>query len=325
MRLFPTPEQTALADAVSRSFPARFPLSRLAADTVEGAGDLRALNALGVLGLACGQVDPALGVAEAALIHARLGEHLVAPDVVASEMAACIAADRGDAGLLAGIVQGQQGVALGAMTPEGLILFGVAAQAWVVVLDRGTVLLAALPEDGPPRADSDAPSPAIWGLPIGLLPPVTARHAATGHVADVAALLIAAHCAGLAGRALAMAVEHVKVRRQFDKTLDHFQAIKHHCANLAIAATSALDAVNFAAWELAEARPSASLSCHTAALHALQAAHRNAALNIQIHGGMGFSDEFHAHRLVRRAHVWEAFLGGREQLLDRVAQMVTGG
>src|SRR3546814_13238165 len=49
-------------------------------------------------------------------------------------------------------------------------------------------------------------------------------------------LLIAAYATGVAEAALAGAVDYAKVREQFGKPIGSFQAIKHKCADMAIAA-----------------------------------------------------------------------------------------
>lgn len=45
------------------------------------------------------------------------------------------------------------------------------------------------------------------------------------------------------------AVEYAKVREQFGRTIATFQAVKHHCANMLVAAESAVACV----WDAARA------------------------------------------------------------------------
>jgi len=58
----------------------------------------------------------------------------------------------------------------------------------------------------------------------------------------------------------------------------------------------------------------------TAKLLAGDEALKAARFNIQVHGGMGFTDEVDAHRLLKRAHVLHQLLGDprlvRSRLLD---------
>ncbi len=123
--------------------------------------------------------------------------------------------------------------------------------------------------------------------------------------------LFAAEAAGGAGDCLKTAVEYAKVREQFGRTIATFQAIKHHCANMAVAAESATALV----WDAARAadgddRDQFRLMAAAAAASALPAYLRNAELNIQVHGGIGFTWEHDAHLHLRRAMTLRALLGG---------------
>ncbi len=108
------------------------------------------------------------------------------------------------------------------------------------------------------------------------------------------------------------AVEYAKVREQFGRTIATFQAVKHHCANMLVAAESAVAAVWDAA-RAAEPRKKGSsirLIAAAAATLAFPAYVRNAELNIQVHGGIGFTWEHDAHLHLRRALTLQALLGG---------------
>ncbi len=123
--------------------------------------------------------------------------------------------------------------------------------------------------------------------------------------------LFAAESAGGAGDCLRTAVEYAKVREQFGRTIATFQAIKHHCANMAVAAESATALV----WDAARAADGDDpdqfrLMAAAAAASALPAYVRNAELNIQVHGGIGFTWEHDAHLHLRRAMTLRALLGG---------------
>jgi alkylation response protein AidB-like acyl-CoA dehydrogenase len=132
-------------------------------------------------------------------------------------------------------------------------------------------------------------------------------------------LIDAAALAGIAEQALEMAVAHAAERRQFGRAIGSFQAVKHHCANMAIAARLARDQVGFAAIAIDDARDDAALQVDCALLVAGNAALGNAATSIQVHGGMGFSDETHPHLLLKRARLQLAIAGGLEAATARIA------
>jgi alkylation response protein AidB-like acyl-CoA dehydrogenase len=126
-----------------------------------------------------------------------------------------------------------------------------------------------------------------------------------------AAIALAAEQAGLAERCLEAAVEYAGMRRQFGRPIGSFQAIKHKCADLLILVESARSAARYAAnvssgpladEELYAAAALAGAYCSTACFAV-------AAENIQIHGGIGFTWEHHAHLYFRRAKASEVMFG----------------
>jgi alkylation response protein AidB-like acyl-CoA dehydrogenase len=137
-------------------------------------------------------------------------------------------------------------------------------------------------------------------------------------------LLEAAVLAGIARAALDMAVAYAGMREQFGRPIGTFQAVKHHCANMALAARCASDQLSFAAVALddvasGEPRADTALQVESALYVAASAALENCAKNIQVHGGMGFSDEADPHKLLKRARVFVEIAGGLEAALNRIA------
>jgi alkylation response protein AidB-like acyl-CoA dehydrogenase len=118
-----------------------------------------------------------------------------------------------------------------------------------------------------------------------------------------------------------MAVAYAGVREQFGRPIGTFQAIKHHCANMVVAARCARDQTNFAAVAFDDERPDAALQVECALLVAGSAALDNAGKNIQIHGGMGFSDEADPHLFLKRAQLLLALAGGLDAANVRVASL----
>jgi alkylation response protein AidB-like acyl-CoA dehydrogenase len=132
-------------------------------------------------------------------------------------------------------------------------------------------------------------------------------------------LIDAAALAGIAQAALDMGVAYAGIRSQFGRPIGSFQAIKHHCANMALAARCARDQTGFAAVAVDERRPDAALQVECALFVAGSAALDNAGKNIQIHGGMGFSDEADPHLFLKRAQLQIAVAGGLEAANERIA------
>jgi alkylation response protein AidB-like acyl-CoA dehydrogenase len=126
-----------------------------------------------------------------------------------------------------------------------------------------------------------------------------------------ATIALAAEQVGGAERCLEAAVEYAGMRRQFGRPIGSFQAIKHKCADLLILVESARSAARYAA--SVSSSPESDEDLYAAA--ALAGAYCStayftvAAENIQIHGGIGFTWEHHAHLYFRRAKASEVMFG----------------
>ena len=136
--------------------------------------------------------------------------------------------------------------------------------------------------------------------------------------------LLAAEAVGGASDCVESSVEYAKVREQFGRTIATFQAVKHHCANMVVAAESAVSAVWDASRAAGEDESQFHLAAAVAAALALPAYARNAELNIQVHGGIGFTWEHDAHLHLRRALVLAALIGGDAPARDIYDRTVAG-
>ncbi len=136
--------------------------------------------------------------------------------------------------------------------------------------------------------------------------------------------LVAAEAVGGARDALDTAVAYAKVREQFGRTIGTFQAVKHHCANMLVGAEAASAVVWDAARAADENADALGLVAASAAALALPTYTTNAELNIQVHGGIGFTWEHDAHLHLRRATVLQALFGGQQPARD-VYEFSAGG
>ena len=125
---------------------------------------------------------------------------------------------------------------------------------------------------------------------------------------DLARSMLAAEATGVARECTEMASEYAKVREQFGRPIAMFQAVKHHCANMLVAAELATAAVWDAARAAAGGGDQLTYTAAMAATLALAAADQNANLNTQVHGGIGFTWEHDAHLYLRRATAIEAII-----------------
>jgi alkylation response protein AidB-like acyl-CoA dehydrogenase len=124
-------------------------------------------------------------------------------------------------------------------------------------------------------------------------------------------LALAADQVGVAERCLNQATEYARTRQQFGRPIGSFQAIKHRCADMLVRAHTARTLLRYAAWVSVHGQQAEAERLVAAAmLHADDAAVRNAADNIQIHGGIGFTWEHDAHLAFKRAHATRQMFGG---------------
>lgn len=202
-----------------------------------------------------------------------------------------------------GVADGEAGVVLGAGLADVLLL---AAGDDVLVLDRGR---SGISVEVPENLDPTRRSGRVRLENVKVTDDDILSGAAASALAR-ARTLLAAEAVGGATDCVESAVEYAKVRKQFGRTIATFQAVKHHCANMLVAAESALAAVWDAARAASENEDQFRLVSAVAATLAFPAYARNAELNIQVHGGIGFTWEHDAHLHLRRALVTSALLGG---------------
>ncbi len=121
------------------------------------------------------------------------------------------------------------------------------------------------------------------------------------HLVDLARVILSAEAVGMARECTEMAAEYAKERIQFGRPIAMFQAVKHHCANMAVATELATSAVWDAARAAATGGDQLAYAASVAATLAVPAADLCANLNTQVHGGIAITWEHDAHLYMRRA------------------------
>ncbi|MEE4599434.1 acyl-CoA dehydrogenase family protein [Streptomyces sp. DSM 41524] len=126
---------------------------------------------------------------------------------------------------------------------------------------------------------------------------------------NLAAIYLACEQVGGAARSLEIAVDYAQSRRQFNRPIGSFQAIKHKCADMLVAVELARSAALFAAGAAAESRHDVPVLASLAKAVCSESFVRCAAETIQIHGGIGFTWEHPAQLYFKRARSSEVLLG----------------
>ncbi|MCI4592011.1 acyl-CoA/acyl-ACP dehydrogenase [Sphingobium sp. BYY-5] len=118
-------------------------------------------------------------------------------------------------------------------------------------------------------------------------------------------LAMAADCLGGAGAVLALTIDYLQTRQQFDRPLALFQALKHRVADMKTVLAAA-DALFWARANdpTADRTAAGALKVHAAGVYRLIAEEA-----IQLHGGIGLTIEHPCHLFLKRSML-NAALGG---------------
>ena len=137
----------------------------------------------------------------------------------------------------------------------------------------------------------------------------------------VAAVALAAEQVGVAQKALDLTLAYTLERKQFEKSIASFQAVKHRCAQMLVVLETARSAVYGAAC-MADTQPDDATLLRFAAQarsEATEAALFCTREAIQLHGGVGFTWEYDPHLYFRRAQASSQRLGPLRWWLEQVA------
>ena len=140
-------------------------------------------------------------------------------------------------------------------------------------------------------------------------------------ILDMAAVGKCAEMLGGADRVLEMTVEYVKQRVQFGRPVGSFQAVQHHCADMATAVEGCRYVTYQAAWRLSEGLPAAR-EVSIAKAWVSDAYQRVCALAHQSHGAIGFTKEYDLQLYTRRAKAAEVAYGDGAYHRELVAQSI---
>tara|TARA_B110000263_G_C15310166_1_gene512664 strand:+ start:3986 stop:5119 length:1134 start_codon:yes stop_codon:yes gene_type:complete len=126
---------------------------------------------------------------------------------------------------------------------------------------------------------------------------------------------------GGADRVLEMTVEYVKDRTQFGRPIGSFQAIQHHCANMATDVEGCRYVAYHAVWRISEGLE-AQKEISIAKAWVSDAYRRVCAIGHQSHGAIGFTKEYDLQLYTRRAKAQELAFGDSSYHREIVAQQL---
>lgn len=120
---------------------------------------------------------------------------------------------------------------------------------------------------------------------------------------------LAAELAGLAAGAFGMTVEYLKERKQFGVPIGMFQALQHRAAHLWCEAEVTASAILNAGRHLDADPDNATMAVSLAKARAMDTASLAVREGVQMHGGIGMTDEFDMGFFMKRARVGAEWLG----------------
>jgi len=139
---------------------------------------------------------------------------------------------------------------------------------------------------------------------------------------DRGAFATAAVLIGLGRRMIEMTVDYAGLRKQFDRPIGSFQAVKHALAEAHVALELARPCVHRAAYALAHREPTAPRDVSLAKALASDAATLTARTALQCHGAIGYSFEHDLHLWMKRAWALAASYGSAAFHRNRLAASI---
>ncbi|MBI3967509.1 MAG: acyl-CoA/acyl-ACP dehydrogenase [Chloroflexi bacterium] len=203
----------------------------------------------------------------------------------------------------------------------------------LVVAARGDALaLVPVDRSGPgvrfqPLSALDATRP-VFAVDFDAVAVPAAHVVAIGSDADLwrglrrGLVTLCAEMVGSARQALDLTVAYVKERRQFDRPIGSFQAIKHQTADMLVNVETARVATYYAATALDGGADDVAEAVQIAKAVASEQCWRTTAQAIQLHGGIGFTWEHDLHLYFKRTRQSASLLGDARWHYDRLADTV---
>ena len=141
------------------------------------------------------------------------------------------------------------------------------------------------------------------------------------HVIDAGRIIIAADSIGASQIMIDKAVAYSKERKQFNRVIGSFQAVKHMCAEM----TADLEPCYSLVWHAAhlfeeKTKESRLMACH-AKSHVSEISQMVAKKATEVHGGMGFTDLLGLHFWFKRIGLNRQILGAPEIVREEAGKI----
>ncbi len=329
--LLPDADQSAYAEAVSAVLRDNLPLDSLASDALRHPAPeqyWRQWAGLGWFRFAVPEAHGGLGatLVEETLAHRELGRHLATPNALATSAAVWLAHRAGEAEIAEQLMSGEASASFGIAEHPRQVQAEISGPVLAVDAGPSSYLLVMGAENAGLLRISDVQAGReMRGIDdrtrvIECMADKSSVVALTTDPLDLlhVRVLMAAHAAAAAEESCRLAVEYAKLRQQFGKPIGAQQAVAHHCADMAARARGAWAQTRFAAIAVRDHRPDAVYQAESAYLVGIDAALKNAAIGIRVHGGLGFTVGCAIHLYLKRAIFLREAGGGVRQSQRRL-------
>ncbi len=145
-------------------------------------------------------------------------------------------------------------------------------------------------------------------------------HAALEYAADIGIAAACAEAVGLMDRLVAITVEYMNTRKQFNATLASFQALRHRIADVKMQLELGRSMSFYASLKLGEAPPQRRRALSQAKVQLGQAMRFVSQQCVQLHGGIGVTDEYIASHYFKRLTMLELSFGDTLHHLGEVSE-----
>ena len=318
MDLTPSPAQQDIAQSTAEYLSKEVPIARvraMAAEPSPAVVDDETWSQWAELGFFSLAVPESagglgLGLVEEFLVVQQFGRHLTPGPLVSTLLAAHVAHAAGLDELTGRLLGGSERVGLQvgetgfdasagglvlSVSPDGATLTEVVATTALASVDPLTRLSRIELGDPVATVHDELLQPRAW-------------------------VLFSAMLLGVAEATQERSTAYAKVRHQFNQPIGAFQAVKHRCADMVTRCYVARAQLHLAGVFVAAGRPDARFQAASALILALDAARENSVVNVQNHGGIGFTTEHDAGVFVKRVVALEAASGSPADRVNAVIE-----
>ena len=203
------------------------------------------------------------------------------------------------------------------------VLFPSDADLFLVGIEGGRMALVERNAEGVSTQEWDGVDRTrrIGGLSLDSAPCelLTGDSSIAERVRDAALILLAADAYGGAHKSVELTVDYTSQRVQFGRTLSHFQGVKHQIADAAAEVEPARALVWYAAYAFDHRPEEAPRLAAIAKAHLTERYVDASRTMVMLHGGIGYTWEFHCQFWLKRAMFDRSYFGSPSVHRERAA------